>query len=134
MTLTIDRGAIASGMGDPLFEPPVTLVLQPTGELNQSTSSGFQTQLEAAIAQAQEAVIVDLIWVEQVDRHGICALINGLVKANTLGKILSIQSMSNPVRVAFEQEWTRQQELNCGGWDVQFEQGLELFLSHHLAA
>jgi len=134
MTLTIDRGAIAKSMADPLLEPPVTLVLQPVGELNQSTSLGFQTQLEDAIAQAQEAVIVDLIWVEQVDRHGICALINGLLKANMLGKVLSIQSMSNPVRVAFEQAWTRQQELNCGGWDVQFEQGLESFLSHYLAA
>lgn len=112
----------------PLETTPHTIVLQPGGNLDPISSSEFRVQLEAAIEQVTDAVIVDFLWVNSTDSQGIAALVAGIQRAATLGKAISFQSMDARTRAALEQEWNRQRRLSFGPWQDQFKDDLEQFL------
>ena len=121
-----EMGDLRSGM------PPSQLamiVLQPGGVLDRSSSPAFQRVLEDSLTQAAETVIVDLLWVEATDTHGILALVAGMQRAAELGKSLTLQSMDSQTRLALEAEWNRQREISFGPWNELFEQNLEQFLN-----
>lgn len=107
---------------------PHTIVLQPDGNLDPISSSQFRVQLEAAIEQVTDAVIVDFLWVKSTDPQDIAALVAGIQRAATLGKAISFQSMDAHTRAAIEQEWNRQRQLNLGPWTDRFKDDLEQFL------
>jgi anti-anti-sigma regulatory factor len=107
---------------------PTILVLQPSGALTQANSREFQYELENALEQVTEAVIVDLIWVDSTDAYGIAALVAGLERAKALSKFLSFQSMNGSDRLALETAWAHQQETNAGAWTHTFSTDLESFL------
>ena len=109
---------------------PTILVLQPNGALNEATSRDFQHELEQALEQATETVMVDFLWVEAIDAHGITALVAGLQRAAALGKFLSFQSMDTDSRLALENAWAHQQEKEAGAWTHTFSSKLELFLDN----
>ncbi|HEY9617872.1 MAG TPA: STAS domain-containing protein [Microcoleaceae cyanobacterium] len=112
----------------PLEAKPHTIVLQPDGNLDPIRSSEFQVQLEAAIEQVTDAVIVDFLWVNSTDSQGIAALVAGIQRAATLGKAISFQSMDARTRAALEQEWNRQRQLSFGPWQDRFKDDLAQFL------
>jgi anti-anti-sigma regulatory factor len=105
------------------------IVLQPTGALDRSSSSEFHLALHQALEQAEEMVIVDLLWVERTDEAGIAALVEGRQQAETLGKFLSIQSMDRATHAALEQSWNRQADPIAGKHSDWLRQDLELFLN-----
>lgn len=107
---------------------PAILVLQPNRLLNETNSCEFQQELERTLEQVTEAVIVDLLWVEAIDAHGIAALVAGLQYATDLGKGLSVQSMHAGDQLALETAWARQQELSAGTWTHTFSHDFESFL------
>lgn len=109
---------------------PAILVLQPNGALNEATSRDFQYELEQALEQAAETVMVDLLWVDAIDAHGIAALVSGLHYAAKLGKFLSFQSMHDCDRTALETAWAHQQDMNAGAWTHTFSSDFALFLDN----
>lgn len=109
-------------------DDPTMLVLQPVGRLDQMTSLAFQQALEQALDQASEAVIVDLLWVDFTDTHGLLALLAGIQRAAAIGKFLTFQAMAKETRSALTEMWNHQQETCLGGWDAMFEKGLESYL------
>lgn len=104
-----------------------TLVLQPSGALDQASSATFQAALSSALMVA-DSVIVDLLWVNFIDSQGIAAMVMAIEQAASLGKTVSFQSMDCPTRAALEAEWNHQRELRLGPWHNCFEAELELFL------
>ncbi|XGW00535.1 MAG: STAS domain-containing protein [Leptolyngbya sp. BL-A-14] len=107
---------------------PTILVLQPNGSINEANSREFQHELEQTLEQVSEAVMVDLLWVESIDSHGIAALVAGLQRAAALGKFLSFQAMDADTVWALENAWAYQQENEAGAWTHTFSSELELFL------
>jgi anti-anti-sigma regulatory factor len=105
------------------------IVLQPTGVLDRSSSPEFHRALHQALEQAEEMVIVDLLWVERIDEMGIAALVEGRQQAAALGKFLSIQSMDRGTSTALEHAWSHQANLAAGGQSDWLQPGLEQFLT-----
>jgi len=129
MSTTLASIAVAPLMSDPTHNSkPHMVVLQPTGHLNQTTSHSFQKSLEEALETVSEVVIVDLLWVESTDAHGVAALVAGIQRATSLGKTLSFQSMDSRTRSAVEREWNRHREILLGPWKNLFKRDLEQFL------
>lgn len=129
MNIAIESIATVPHFWDtPLETKPHTIVLQPDGNLDPISSSEFRVQLEAAIEQVTDAVIVDFLWVKSTDPQGIAALVAGIQRAATLGKAISFQSMDAQTRAAIEQEWNRQRQLSFGPWQDRFKDDLEQFL------
>jgi len=111
---------------------PDTIVLQPQGTLDESSSPTFQAELEEAIEHATEAVIIDFLWVESTDLNGVAALVAGIQRAADLGKLLSFQSMDSRTRAALAAEGERQRKLRYGSWSSLFKQDLEQFLDSQI--
>lgn len=109
-------------------ESPSTIVLQPNGALDQTTSAKFQEQLEDALDRVTDAVIVDLLWVNVTDACGIAALLAGTQRAAAMGKLLSFQSMDISTQIALESAWEHQREISFGPWSDVFNDDLECFL------
>ncbi len=140
MTTTIDTIAIrstsfsntdldVSAFDDAIAHTqPDTIVLQPNGALDAMSSADFQKVLETALATVAVGVIVDLLWVDAIDTHGIAALAAGVQQSVILGKVLTFQSMDVRTRLALEHEWYRQRDLSFGPWSDLFKQDLEQFL------
>lgn len=109
---------------------PTILILQPEGSLHEATSHDFQQMLEQALEQVSETVMVDFLWVEAIDAHGIAALVAGLQCAADLGKVLLFQSMNDRDRTALETAWGCQQEVSVGAWTHTFSRDFDLFLDN----
>lgn len=109
---------------------PQTIVLQPNCELTWASSQSFQRSLEEAIELTTESVIVDLLWVDEIDTDGIRVLVAGIEKAECLGKVISFQAMDNQTRTAMEAEWERQRQIHFGSWTDVFDTDLERFLDN----
>lgn len=107
---------------------PQTIVLQPNGALNRENSQSFGRSLAAAIELTRESVIVDLLWVDEIDAEGIVALVAAIEKAGCSGKAISFQAMDNRTRLAMEAEWDRQRQIRFGSWTDAFGADLEQFL------
>ncbi len=82
------------GPQPPLPQPSAALVLQPSGNLTAVSSAEFGAVLEQAIAQARATVIIDLLWVDEIDPIGITMLATGLQQAAEQGKTLCFQSLN----------------------------------------
>ncbi|WP_421655651.1 STAS domain-containing protein [Leptothermofonsia sp. ETS-13] len=107
---------------------PNTVVLQPGGSLDCTSSLEFQRMLQESLELALEGVIVDLLWVGSTDTHGIAALAAGIHHAAMLGKMLSFHSMDVRTRAALEAEWIRQREVSVGPWNEIYGEELKGFL------
>ncbi len=119
----------SSNLANPLPKAkPSTIVLQPNGSLDCTSSPEFQRVLEESLEHVTDAVIVDFLWIESTDVYGVSALIAGIQRAAILGKVLTFQSMDVRTRTALASEWNRQREINFGPWNDLFEKDLERFL------
>lgn len=125
ITDTVDTSSMAEG------SQPHTIVLQPTGCLDSSSSSSFRVQLEQALQAATNSVIVDLMRIEKVHQEGISVLAAGLRLATALEKGLSICSISASTRLVLQAEYNRQWEAGLGHWSDQFQEEFEFFLRHN---
>lgn len=131
MNVPIGSSTLTSETVTPdLGSSPATIVLQPSGALDQGNWEHFQQTLEEALELATESVIVDLIWVNETDTDGVRALVAGIEKAASLGKAISFQSMSHVTRMATEAEWDRRRAVQFGAWSDRFEAKLERFLDN----
>lgn len=109
---------------------PTILVLQPDGSLNEMNSPAFRQALEQTLEHVTETVMVDFLWVDAIDAHGIAALVAGLQCATALGKVLSFQSMNADSHQALENAWAQQQEHEAGAWTHTFSSDLDVFLDN----
>jgi anti-anti-sigma regulatory factor len=107
---------------------PKTVVLQPRGCLDQKQGLAFQATLEQALRQATQTVIVDLLWVEAIDRTGLQMLKAGMQLAATLGKVLSFQPANATVLTVLQPEWTMLRAGRLGNWAEVWHQELDDFL------
>jgi anti-anti-sigma regulatory factor len=108
-------------------ELPQTMVIQPTTALDSATLPEFQQRLAAALAQATETVIVDLLWVETIDPGAIALLAAEMQHAATLNKSISVQTMNARTRIALNAECDRLREKDHGTWNECYQQELVTF-------
>lgn len=113
------------------FEEPtlVTIVVQPNGSLDRETAAEFIQQVTRAVGQVSSAVIVDLLWVLQVDAVGIAALVTAIDLAKALGKSISFQSMQPETRSALATALDRRHQEQLGAWQEVMNADLEQFLT-----
>jgi anti-anti-sigma regulatory factor len=111
-------------------ETSSTIVLQPKQNLAGQTGIAFQKNLMGAIAQA-DAVIVDLLWVKEIDQAAMTVLLVGMKQANRLGKSLSFLSMQAGVRSQIEKIWQQQHETQISAQSEAFAPEFERFLEQH---
>ena len=106
-----------------------TVVLQPYA-LSGVDGTRFQQSLTEALTRA-EAVIVDLLWVERIEKDTIQMLFGGMQRAYLLGKPLSFLSIDHATRSTLDFLWEQYREreaLTC--YDV-FTPDFEQFLDRH---
>ena len=78
-------------------------VIRPHGSLNASSAIDFQHQMNTAVAQELNTIlIVDMEQVESLDSAGLMALVSGLRLAQALNRRFSICSVSPSIRIIFE--------------------------------
>ncbi|MBD2464293.1 STAS domain-containing protein [Oscillatoria sp. FACHB-1407] len=85
------------------------IVLQPCGNLDQTTSATFQHTLEQALRQSTKTVVVDLLQVTTMTTQGIEALQAALDVAIATGKELVIWAADSATYTALGQGQNRQQ-------------------------
>jgi anti-anti-sigma regulatory factor len=107
---------------------PKTVVLQPRGYLDQKQGLAFQATLERALRQATQTVIVDLLWIEAIDRTGLQILKAGMQLAAALGKVLSFQPANATVLTVLQPEWTTLRASQLGNWAEVWHEELDNFL------
>lgn len=107
-----------------------TIVLQPKQSLSGQIGIAFQKHLMGAIAQA-DSVIVDLLWVKDIDQAAMTVLLVGMKQANRLGKSLSFLSMRAEVRSQIEKVWQQQHETQISAQSEAFAPEFERFLEQH---
>jgi len=135
MIATLDRIESPAVETEPQPASPLkTIVLQPSGSLEQHTCVAFQSELTTALQQAQQAVIVDFLWVSSTDATGIAVLAAGIQQAAQLGKALSFHAMDIRTRLALETEWNRQQERLLGSHQSWFSSELQNYLTQQTGA
>jgi len=115
-------------LSDQSSERLPTIVLQPSGCLTHESSEHFQQTLEDALGLADRGVIVDLLWLEEIDATGIAAFVAGIERAACLAKTISFQSMSYSTRLAMEAEWERQRQIRLGDQRDRVHSCLKQFL------
>lgn len=81
---------------------PRTVVLRPNGCLDSTSSPAFTKALEQALELTTDTVVVDLLWVDNVQEDGVKCLIAGLRRATALGKTLSLRFMDVATEAAVE--------------------------------
>jgi anti-anti-sigma regulatory factor len=114
-------------------EPPrSTVVLQPHGSLGHALDATFANSLHQALDQADE-VIVDLLWVEQIDQAGITLLLASIEKAKSHGKLLSFLSMDGTTRATLDQVLDQQHDLASTVQSECFMPDFEQFLETYKA-
>lgn len=89
-------------MQNTLVRPQVTIA-RPNGYVNASNADEFQRQLNAVVSSPDLSIaLVDMAEVEYIDSAGLMALVSALNLAQSLGRRLSIYSLSPSVRMIFE--------------------------------
>lgn len=92
--------SVLNSLYPPEESRPVTIVLRPNGCLGGTLCESLQRQLDAALELTQDTVVVDLLWVDDIQTEGIETLVAGLQKATRLGKTLSLRSLDLETRAA----------------------------------
>jgi anti-anti-sigma regulatory factor len=113
-----------------------TIVLQPCGALNGTSGANFRVSLAQAIAHAT-AVVVDLLWVEEIDDQGIAILLAATRQAQSSGKLLSFLAMDASTRSSLDAVWeqrTAELSIQIDRFAPEFEQFLNEYKEAKIAA
>ena len=113
-------------------QPITTVVLQPHGGLSGESEPTFATSLNQALDQSNE-VIVDLLWVKQVDQAGITLLLNSIARAKSQGKLLSFLGMDGATRAKLDAVLQQQHDLAATVQSECFTPDFEQFLETYKA-
>ncbi len=76
-------------------------IIQPSGHINASNATEFQSQLTTAVA-SQKPVLVDMHRVESLDSAGLMALVSALSLAQNLKRRFSLCCLAPSIRIIFE--------------------------------
>lgn len=77
-------------------------IIEPSGILDSTEAESFRQQVDAAIEQGVEAVLIDLQEVSFVDSSGLGALVVALKKFKAMNRVMYICSANDQVRMLFE--------------------------------
>jgi anti-anti-sigma regulatory factor len=88
----------------------------------------LQEVLNQALATASD-IVVDLLWVEQIDPPALQCLAQTSQRAAQLGKSLAFVAMDAQARRSLEQQLLQEHQQARGGWDEQVTPELENFLN-----
>ncbi|MBD2019480.1 hypothetical protein H6F43_04675 [Leptolyngbya sp. FACHB-36] len=91
--------------------------------MNHLTSTAFLTEIAVALEQASEQVIVDLLWVDAIDDHGMVMLVASLEQAAVLGKKLVLHSLDYGTRTRLAAAVDRQSGVD--DWEHWFNPAVE---------
>ncbi len=121
---------LASNLESAPDQPLSTVVLQPQGSLGNPATPAFANSLNQALDHSNE-VIVDLLWVNQVDEAGIALLLASMAKAKSQHKLLSFLGMDGATRAILDAVLDHQHDLAAtvqSDWFMpDFEQFLETY-------
>jgi anti-anti-sigma regulatory factor len=106
-----------------------TVILQPHS-LSGVSGQSFQESLEAAIAKAP-AIIVDLLWVETVDREGLQLLVQALLRSKREGKDLTFLGLEHQAQVEIDRQINQGQKREPKDSYSIFAPEFEAFLDRH---
>ncbi|MFH7028315.1 MAG: STAS domain-containing protein [Heteroscytonema crispum UTEX LB 1556] len=82
---------------------PKIAVIRPEGSLNAANALKFARELTTAIVENDCSILlVDFERVEFIDSHGLIALVSALKMAQSLGRRLSLCSVSPAIKIIFE--------------------------------
>lgn len=128
MSLIQDELIVLDETADPAASNPV--VLQPSKNLIGQAGKAFQEELQAAIAQAG-AVIVDLLWVREIEPTLMSVLAAGMQQAHRLGKSLSLLSLNAKMRSQIEAIWQQEHQTQILSQAELFLPEFERFLEQN---
>ena len=77
-------------------------IIQPSGHINASNATEFQSQLTTAVASQKHSVLVDMHRVESLDSAGLMALVSALSLAQNLKRRFSLCCVAPSIRIIFE--------------------------------
>lgn len=78
-------------------------IVQPDSSVNADNVVDFQHQLTTAIlSERHSALLVDMSWVESIDRAGLIALVAAFRLAQRRGKRFALCRVAPSVRIIFE--------------------------------
>ena len=108
---------------------PSPVILQPQS-LEGAEGASFCSALASAIA-VRQTVIVDLLWITQLEHDRLVALANAFLTAQTQGHPLTFLSMDQATRMAFDRVIQQiSQNDRTGSYGV-FAPEFEAFLDRH---
>jgi anti-anti-sigma regulatory factor len=93
----------------------------------------FEGVLNQALATASSDIVVDLLWVQQIDAPAIQFLAQASQRASQLGKSLSFVAMDARTRRSLAEQVLQEHLHARVTWEEQITPGLEGFLSRRPA-
>ncbi len=108
-----------------------TVVLQPVA-LTGAAGVGFEVAFDEAL-QPAAVILVDLIWLDQVDQDGLMVLRDVMKRANAVGTTVSFLSMDAPTRQWMDQQWDQENAAVAVGRNDLFAPDFEQFLANYQA-
>lgn len=106
--------------------PPIVLQPRPTEAGMQATD--LRASLDAALAEAGDLVIVDLLWIETLSDEAIAALVAAFDQATALGKTLSVRSAGAKGYMALAEAQRQHQQAKFQNRSEQWHPDFERFL------
>jgi ABC-type transporter Mla MlaB component len=104
-----------------------TIVLQPA-DLTGVEGNVFQDSFAQALQNAA-VILVDLIWLDQIDRPGLNVLLDVMRRSEAAGKTVSFLSMDAHTRQWLDDQWERENPPLTVGRDDVFAPDFEQFLA-----
>ncbi len=77
-------------------------IIEPSGILDSTEAESFRQQVDEALEQGIETVLIDLQHVSFVDSSGLGALVVALKKFKAMNRVMYICSVNDQVRMLFE--------------------------------
>ena len=108
------------------------VILQPQS-LESTEGTNFYSALASAIADRQ-TIIVDLLWINQLEHDRLSVLANAFLTAQTQGHALTFLSMDQATRVAFDRVIQQINQSDRAGSYGVFAPEFEAFLDRHYQA
>jgi anti-anti-sigma regulatory factor len=108
-----------------------TMVLQPS-YLTGVEGSVFQAAFAQALQQAS-VILVDLIWLDQIDRDGLDVLLDVMKRADDQSKTVSFLSMDAATRQWLDEQWEQENTPLAVGRNDLFAPDFEKFLANYQA-
>ena len=105
------------------------VILQPQS-LEGAEGAGFCSALTSAIA-GRQSIIVDLLWIAQLEPDRLAALANAFLTAQTQGHPLTFLSMDQATRIAFDRVIQQISQTDRTGSYGVFAPEFEDFLDRH---